>query len=186
MDLWAQFSTNHCMLAPCVFPTDGCKTAPNHEPYLPDRCPSAPVHHCCFQTSTGSHITLLSYGCPRGGSSAKCWNSSCSFKSDKSLMSARETTLTWQPVFQTVCRFIAFCRFIPFSRYVGSMRQCGALLHCPLFPVIFLKLPVNGIFYSFPFFSLRRLFDHESWSNHFFFFWRFSGLDIKDYFFFLF
>lgn len=75
-------------------PMAGCKPAPKHVLEPPDRCPRVPGRHCCFQTNPGSCAALPSHGWLCAGPSAKGWNSSCSVKSDKCLMSDRETTLT--------------------------------------------------------------------------------------------
>lgn len=173
--MWAQLSLDHCMLALRVsLWLAGHKPAPNHVLELPGRCPHVPVCHCCFQTHAGPQLPpeprlALAAPQPRDGiiHAREVWEMPDGWQ-------GHHVDIPWQPAFPPVCRFTAF------SRYV-SVRGCGALLHCPLLHVVFMKLLLNRIFYSFffnlLFFSPERMF----WSVITSFLWTLSGLDITDF-----
>lgn len=132
-------------------PMAGCKPAPKHVLEPPDRCPRVPGRHCCFQTNPGSCAALPSHGWLCAGPSAKGWNSSCSVKSDKCLMSDRETTLTSHGS-------------LPFNQSVVLQPSADTFLwgNVELFCTESFTLFVFCLIFS----HHKEFFDHVTWSHH--------------------
>lgn len=85
--MWAQLSVAHWHL---VCPHGWAWASSTPRAGVPGRCPRVPECHCCSQTHAGPQLPFRG----TAGSAARGCNSSCSLKSDKCLVSDRETTLT--------------------------------------------------------------------------------------------